>query len=204
MSKLIKEIFYRNMRFYVFRDVYEPAEDTFLLAENLDVCEGERVLDVGTGCGILAILSALKASRVLATDINPLAIRCAKINARRNGVSEKIDFLRGDLLEPLMGKRIFDLVLFNAPYLPTDDTKPKEWIEYAWHGGRCGREVIDRFINSVLDHLKSGGRILMVQSSLSNIQETLVMLKERGFRTKVIDEKRFLFERIALIKAIKP
>lgn len=202
MSEPVKEIFYGNLSFYVFRGVYEPAEDTFLLAGNLDVHEGERVLDVGTGCGILAILSAFKASWVLATDINPLAVRCARANAKKNGVLGKIDFLCGDLFGPLNRKPMFDLVLFNAPYLPVDE-EPKELIDYAWHGGRSGRETINRFLSEVFDYLKHGGRILMVQSSLSDIEGTLLTLEKKRCRAEIIDEKRFFFERIALIKAIK-
>ncbi|MEM1544707.1 MAG: class I SAM-dependent methyltransferase [Candidatus Bathyarchaeia archaeon] len=202
MGELVKEIFYGSLSFYVFRGVYEPAEDTFLLARNLDVQEGERVMDVGTGCGILAILSAFKASWVLATDINPLAVRCARANAKRNGVLGKIDFLCGDLFGPLNRKPMFDLVLFNAPYLPMEE-EPKELIDYAWHGGRSGRETINRFLSEVFDYLKYRGRILMVQSSLSNIEETLLALERKGFRAEITDEERFFFERIALIKAIK-
>jgi len=55
-------------------EVYDPAEDTFLFAENLEVKEGELVLDLGTGCGILGILSAKKANIVVAIDLNPYAI----------------------------------------------------------------------------------------------------------------------------------
>ena len=64
--------------------VYEPAEDTFLLVENLKVGQEDVVLDMGTGCGVLAVLVADKAKKVVATDINPYAIDCAKKNAKRN------------------------------------------------------------------------------------------------------------------------
>ena len=197
-----KEVFYRGLYFYVSNDVYEPGEDTFLLADNLDVNEGERVLDMGTGCGILAVLSARKASWVLAVDVNPHAVKCARENARRNNVLEKIDFVCGDLFNSLRREQLFDLILFNAPYLPVED-KPKEWVDYAWSGGENGRSILDRFLSDAPDYLKRGGRILIVQSSLSDIDKTLLMLREKGFRAEVVSEVKFFFEAIALIKAVK-
>ncbi len=202
MNKSFKEFLYGDLSFTVFNGVYEPSEDTFLIAENLHVWKGEEVLDVGTGCGILAVLSAFKASRVIAIDINPIAVRCAKANADRNGVSEKIDFICGDLLSPLRNGVSFNLVLFNAPYLPVEE-EPKNWLDYSWSGGRSGRETVKRFIETVSEYVKIGGRIMLVQSSLSNINETLNDLKERGFEANIADEKRFLFETILLIEAIK-
>jgi len=198
----VKEVRYENLSFYILSDVYEPSEDTFLLAENLDVEANGMVLDMGTGCGILAVLSAFKASRVFAIDINPKAIRCAKVNARRNEVSEKINFICGDLFRPLKRGVLFDLILFNAPYLPVEE-EPREWIEYAWAGGRCGRKVIDRFLNDVSIYLRRNGKLLLVQSSLSNIEKTLTVLENEGFKAEIIDKRSFFFEEIALIKAIK-
>ncbi|MEM2424302.1 MAG: class I SAM-dependent methyltransferase [Candidatus Bathyarchaeia archaeon] len=202
LSSGFKRVFYGDLVFYVFSGVYEPSEDTFLLADNLDVCDGEVVLDVGTGCGILAVLSAFKASWVLAVDINPSAVRCARKNAETNDVLGKIDFICGDLFAPLRKGLVFDLVLFNAPYLPTEE-EPKDWVEYAWSGGESGRRVLDRFLENVSDHIKRGGRLLLVQSSLSNIEETLIKLGRKGFKAEVIDEVGAFFEVIALIKAIK-
>ena len=83
-----KRIHFGDYVFDLYDDVYEPAEDTFLFAENLDVKEGERVLDVGTGCGLLGILAAKKAWNVVAVDLNPYAIRCAKENSDLNGVQQ--------------------------------------------------------------------------------------------------------------------
>lgn len=202
LGEKFKEIFYEGMCFHVFSDVYEPSEDTFLLAENLDVNYGDKVLDVGTGCGILAILSARKASWVLAVDVNPHAVICAKENAKRNGFLEKIDFICGDMFSPLKRESIFDLVLFNAPYLPTEE-EPQEWIDYAWSGGKGGRKVLDKFLSNISDYLKSGGRLLLVQSSLSDIERTLSVLRENGFQANVVSEVRSFFEVIALIKAVK-
>jgi len=144
--------------FNIFEEVYEPAEDTFLFAENLDVKEGEQVLDVGTGCGILGILAAKKAGGVVAVEINPHAIRCAKENSELNGVDSKIDFVQASLFRALNTKVKFDLILFNAPYLPSEVSEAASWIGLAWAGGANGREVVDRFISEVPINLNSSGR----------------------------------------------
>jgi methylase of polypeptide subunit release factors len=68
-----KRVYFNDYVFDVWKDVYEPAEDSFLFAENLKVQEAETVLDMGTGCGILGILASEKASAVVAVDVNPYA-----------------------------------------------------------------------------------------------------------------------------------
>ncbi len=73
-----KRVHFDNYIFNIYEEVYDPAEDSFLFAENFEVKEGEQVLDLGTGCGLLGILAAKKAERVVAVDFNPFAIRCCK------------------------------------------------------------------------------------------------------------------------------
>ena len=116
--RFAKKIRFGEMIFFVFDDVYEPAEDTFLIAEHLKT--SGHVLEIGTGCGILSVLAALQAEHVVATDINPHAAICARLNAEINGVSEKIDILAGDLFSPLRENSAFNTILFNAPYLPEE------------------------------------------------------------------------------------
>ncbi len=196
-----KRVFFCGSIFEVCTEVYEPAEDTFLLARNLRVKEGERVLDVGTGCGILAILATKKAGEVVAVDINPYALACAKRNADLNDVAAKVDFRLGDLFESLEIYEEFDLILFNAPYLPVEKDEGVAWVEKAWTGGNTGRDVIDRFITEVSKHLSKSGRILLVQSTLSNVEETIRKFLQHGLYAKVIAEEKSTFETITLIDA---
>ncbi|MEM2321530.1 MAG: class I SAM-dependent methyltransferase [Candidatus Bathyarchaeia archaeon] len=202
MVESFREVVYGGLRFYVFDGVYEPAEDTFLLADNIDVHEGDVVLDMGTGCGILAVLSALKASYVIAVDINPHAVKCAKENAKRNGVLDKLDFICGSLFDPLRVCLRFTLILFNPPYLPSEE-RPEAWVEYSWAGGVNGRSVIDKFLVFLPGYLDHGGRLLMTQSSLSDVERTIKLLEEKGFKVEIISEIRLFFETIAPIKATK-
>ena len=196
-----KRVFFEDAAFTVFSGVYEPAEDTFLIAENLLIDAGDEVLDVGSGCGILSVLSSKKARRVVAVDISPDATKCTRLNAKANGVSDKVDIVRGDMLESLRRITQFDIVVFNAPYLLTEDDEPSGWVDRAWQGGIGGRELIDRFIAQVPEHLKPSGRIFLVQSTLSDVNRTMIAFARRGFKAKVIAEQRVEFETITVIQA---
>jgi len=88
-------------------------------AEQIDVrplSPGAAVLDMGTGSGVCALTAARRARRVVAVDVSPAAVRCARINVLLNRLEERIDVREGDLFAPLAGER-FDLVLFNPPFL---------------------------------------------------------------------------------------
>jgi len=183
-------------------DVYEPAEDTFLFAENVEPKEGELVLDLGTGCGILGILAAKKAGRVVAVDLNPYAVRCARSNSMLNGLRSKIDFIQASLFTAFNGNAAFDLILFNAPYLPSDEGGPESWITCSWAGGTNGREVIDRFISKASSYLKPNGRVLLMQSTLTGVEETLQKFSKSNLKAWVKSERKLpFFETLTLIEA---
>jgi len=201
MKSSKKKVFYNDLVFYVLQDVYEPAEDTFLLAENLAVREDDLVLDMGTGCGILAVLAAKKAKKVVAVDLNPHAVRCTKLNAEMHGVVDKVDVRLGDLFQPIGRNEKFDVIVFNAPYLPSTSNETRIWIGRAWAGGPTGRRIIDRFIKEASRYLKRNGRILLVQSSLANIDRTLERFRQAGLEAKVIAEEKVAFETIVVIQA---
>jgi release factor glutamine methyltransferase len=191
--------YYKEKAFNVGENVYEPAEDTFLLADNLDAREGERVLELGTGCGLLAILAAKVGARVVATDINPAALECARANAVTHGVADRIDFRLGDLFEPIHDER-FDLVIFNPPYLPVPkEEELDEPLDRAWEAGPDGRRVIDIFLHELLEHLTPNGRALFIQSSLADIPKTLQALEAGGFQVDTLREK-LPFEELFLLR----
>lgn len=203
MKSLKKKVFYGDLHFDVCEEVYEPAEDTFLIADVLDqtAAQGETVLDVGTGCGILAILASRKSKKVVATDVNPHAVECARHNAEANGTSSKVEVRLGDLFEPISGTEKFSLIVFNAPYLPSTRGEHRSWKSRAWAGGSTGRKVIDRFVNDAPNHLKTEGRILLVQSSLTGVEETLSKFHKMDLEARVIAEKKAAFETIVVVQA---
>jgi len=201
MKSSRKQISYDDLRFQILRNVYEPAEDTFLAAENIVVNEDDTVLDMGTGCGILAILAAQKAKTVVAVDANPHAIRCTRKNAEINKLTHKISVRKGDLFQPIRKDEKFDLIVFNAPYLPSTPKEGRSWLGRSWAGGPTGRHLIDRFMEEAPSYLEKEGKILLVQSSLANINETLKKFREADLEAQVVAEKKVAFETIVVIQA---
>ena len=182
--------------------VYIPSDDTFLLAENLEIKEGQSVLEIGTGSGLVSMYASLLSDDVTATDINYNALELAEKNFKLNNINTiKLEF--GDLFEPVKDKK-FDVILFNTPYLPTDsDDIINDDLNYAFDGGLDGRKVIDRFINQVSNHLNDKGIVQIIQSSLSDNDRTLHMFDRNGFIAEIAASEKFFFEEIVLINAYK-
>lgn len=139
------------------------------------------VLDVCTGSGVIALSAARRARRVTAVDSNGAAVAAVRLGALINGVS--VEVLRGDLFEPVAG-RMFDVILANPPYLPTPACVAADGSD-AWDGGHDGRSVLDRLCREALLHLRPGGDLFLVQSSLADTGRTLAMLELTGLRPSV-------------------
>ena len=183
-------------------NVYVPAEDSYLLADNLEIENGQSVLEIGTGSGVVAMYASRLTDKITVTDINFDACQLAEKNFAENGI-ENIEVLFGNLFEPVKDQK-FDVILFNTPYLPTDDGDViEDTINYAFDGGLNGRKVIDLFLDEVGNHLNDGGIVQMIQSSLSGNEETLQKFDEMGFISEIAESEHFFFEDITLINAYK-
>lgn len=164
--------------------IYFPSEDTYLLikAALAEVKPTDRVLEIGTGSGAVAKSLTEITPQVLAVEINPHAAQYAH---EVNG----IEVIRGDLFKPVCGE--FDLILFNAPYLPTNpEERGDDWLEYALDGGPSGREVVERFLHEAPPHLSTFGRILLLISSLTGIDEVLKLCHAEALIALVVAEER--------------
>ncbi|MEE3490532.1 MAG: HemK2/MTQ2 family protein methyltransferase [Methanobrevibacter sp.] len=183
-------------------NVYIPAEDSYLLADNLEIKEGQNVLEIGTGSGIVAMYASRLTDKITVTDINFDACELARKNFEDNDI-KNIEILFGNLFEPVKNRK-FDVILFNTPYLPTEDGDViDDTLNYAFDGGLNGRKVIDMFLNEVGNHLNDGGIVQMIQSSLSGNEETLQKFDEMGFIAEIKEKEHFFFEDITLINAYK-
>jgi release factor glutamine methyltransferase len=139
---------------------------------------------------------------VVAVDVNPHAVRCARENAKMNCVLNKMFFVQGDLFTAIRVGEKFDLILFNAPYLPSGDSEDNSWLGRAWSGGVAGRQVIDRFIPEAPKYLRRDGRVLLMQSTLSGCDETVRKFEENGLRASFVAERALpFFETIVLVGA---
>jgi len=196
------EIEYKNARVKLGAPdlVYEPAEDSFLLADAaLEEAEsGMRILEVGTGTGFVsAVLRAnFEDIRVIATEINPHAVRCAK----KNGVEVlRTDLFRG--IKPRSPEARFDLILFNPPYLPTlEEEKVPGWLNYAFDGGASGRETLERFFGEVRAYLRPGGRILVLISSITGVEAVQEKMEGLGFDVDIAGRTKISFEELVVVR----
>ena len=109
-----------------------------------------RALDLGTGCGIQALLAAKHAERVVATDVNPRALAFAAFNLRLNGV-DNVELRLGDAFEPVAGER-FDLIVANPPYVISPDST------YAYRDSDLPADELCRaIVGDAAEHLQQGG-----------------------------------------------
>jgi HemK-related putative methylase len=169
------------------------------LAARLDsrlVRADAEVLDMGTGSGVCAVFAARHARRVVAVDINPVAARCAGINARLNHLEHRIEVRHGDLFAPVAGER-FDLILFNPPFLRG---APRDDCDRAWRS----TDVAERFAAGLSDHLKPGGIGLVVLSTFGNAGIFLEQLRYRGIVISVLAQRCFVNERLAVFRLESP
>ena len=152
------------------------------------------VLDLGTGSGIGAVFAARRGASVVAVDINPQAVRCARINALLNHADERIEVRLGDLFEPVSG-RAFDLVLFNPPFYRG---APKDDLDRAWRG----EDVFERFAAGLHGALTPDGYALLTLSTDGQCDELLVALAAAGFRNEVVEQIDLINE-VVTIHAVR-
>ncbi|XP_055965370.1 methyltransferase N6AMT1 [Sorex fumeus] len=195
-----------------FRDVYEPAEDTFLLLDALEAAAAELsgveiCLEVGSGSGVVsAFLASLIGPQALyvCTDINPEAAACTLETARCNQVHLQpviTDLVKG-LLPRLKGK--VDLLVFNPPYVVTPSEEVgSHGIEAAWAGGRDGREVMDRFFPLALDLLSPRGLFYLVTVRENNPEEILETMKTKGLQGTTTLSRQAGRELLSVLKFTK-
>ncbi|ELZ48418.1 methyltransferase [Halorubrum coriense DSM 10284] len=172
--------------------VYQPAEDSGLLAEAAVAEAHGRVLEVGTGSGWVAARVATERDLdVVGSDLNPHAAR----QARDRGVEAAV----ADLLSPFRADA-FDTVCFNPPYLPTDpENEWGDWMERALSGGESGRELIEPFLADVGRVLAPDGVVLLLVSSLTGYDEVLALIEEAGFAADPVVEESFPFETLTVL-----
>ena len=173
-----------------------PRSGAFLAsqADSRLIGQDADVLDMGTGSGVGAVFAARCAKRVVAVDINPAAVRCARINTVLNHLEDKISVRHGDLFDPVLTER-FDLVLFNPPFLRGT---PRNDRDRAWRS----IDVPERFASGLAAHLKPGGSALVLLSTFGDGRAFLEAFREHGLSMSVWAERRFVNERLTLFRLV--
>jgi len=166
----------------------------------LDVKEGEKVLEIGSGCGILSIASVLKGAKwVVSIDVNPYAVLNTKHTALDSNVYDSIDIVQLYGCKGILSE--FDVIIFNPPYLPQE--RVNSWIEVSWAGGSKGYEVLFHVLPDVLRLLKCNGRFYTIVSSLSGGMKLVLRLSKWGLRIAKVKCRRFFFEEICAVELVK-
>jgi release factor glutamine methyltransferase len=175
-------------------DIYEPAEDSFLLSEILkdrlpsllNLNKDMNFLEIGAGSGIhleTASNLGVKKENILSCDIDKKAVDHCKILG--------FDCVKSDLFKNIKGK--FDLVIFNPPYLALDKREPRS-SRTATTGGKKGSEIINKFLKQAKKHLKKDGKILLVTSSLTKDVDFGKYSKRQLGNEKLFFEELFVWE----------
>ncbi|MCI0526920.1 MAG: peptide chain release factor N(5)-glutamine methyltransferase [Nitrospira sp.] len=167
-----------GLEFIVTPDVLIPRPETENLVEEAislanSFARNPRctILDIGTGCGCIAVAlsKSLPHARILATDVSARALIIARRNAKRQGVNERITFLKGDLFEPLKKLRLdkMDMIVSNPPYVASGkiqtlapEVKNHE-PRIALDGGSDGLDICKHILHEAPDYLDQGGILAM-------------------------------------------
>lgn len=156
--------------------MYQPAEDSYLIKKHIKHYAKGLTLDIGTGSGILA-KEALRYSKVIATDISDEALTYCKSKYKN------ITFIKSNLFQNI--KQKFDLIIFNPPYLPYSKDKNQEL---------SSPFIIQRFLKQAKNHLKPNGKILLLFSSLTNLN----ISKFPEYNFKLLEKQHYFFEDLYL------
>ena len=163
--------------------IYLPQEDSYLLSEVLKRKLQDKeisCLEIGAGSGIqLEVLESIGIKKILGCDIN----RNAVAECKKKG----FECLYSDLFSNVKGK--FDIIVFNPPYLPEEETEDMG-SKLSTTGGKKGSEIINRFLQQAEGHLKEGGEIILLTSSLTQDVDW------RDWERKKLAEKKLFFEKL--------
>ena len=166
--------------------VYEPKEDSILLAGEVRKYAKGLCLDIGTGSGIQALEAAKQkeVKKVLACDIQKGVVNCCRTKIK----NKKITFAVSNLFSNIKGR--FDTIIFNPPYLPDDEISK----DIALYGGKEGYELLDRFFSEAGAYLAKDGIILIVFSSLTKKDKVDESIKKRLFEFNELASMKIFFE----------
>lgn len=198
---------WRGCLFRVPDAVQPPKAGSLFFCRHLTVHPGERVLEIGAGLGLAAVLAAKTGARVVATDVVPEAVEIIRVNAALNGVT--VDAREGDCYAPVGDER-FDVICTNPPQMPTPPGRERrDAVAAADNGGIDGWEVLDGVITGARPHLEPGGRLVFSIFAFLGRKTAFAKLESIGLVPSVVAREvqafpRIGYERIDHIRSLDP
>jgi release factor glutamine methyltransferase len=200
---------YRGCTFRIDPGVQPPKAGSLLFCRHLEIRPGERVLEIGAGAGLAAVLAARAGADVIATDIRPEAVACTRDNAARNGVAGRLEVRLGDGFEPVAGLR-FDLVCTSPPQMPAPPGRERDDAEAAAdNGGPDGWALLDRVIRQAPEYLVPGGRLVFTLFAFLGIEAAQGRLRAAGLEPVIVARESHPFprlghERLDYLRSVDP
>ncbi len=187
---------YRGCAFRIAEGVQPPKAGSLFFCRHLDFCPGEAVLEIGAGIGLAAVLAAREGCRVIATDVVPAAVECARGNAVLNGVADRLEVRLGDCFEPVQGQS-FDLICTSPPQMPTPPGRERlDPAAAADNGGVDGWKLLDRVIAGAPAHLEPGGRLVFTMFGFLGPKGACARLEAAGLEPSIRARETQGFPRI--------
>ena len=206
-----------------FKNVYEPAEDTFLLIDSItnDLDKNKlfnpiKSIEIGCGNGLVSCcyLDIIKKENItlekhFCIDINKDALNLTEKLIKNYNLNNNVYFIESDLFSNFKNNEKFDIIIFNPPYVTTDDDEYKRALEkkdiYAsWAGGKKGSETIFKFISQLKNFIKEDSIIYLL---LSKENEYLKIIDDINncinFQFEILMKKKATNEKLAVFKFFK-
>ncbi|XP_012288276.1 hemK methyltransferase family member 2 [Orussus abietinus] len=195
--------------------VYVPSEDSFLLIDALEAdlelfrtVKSRLCLEIGSGSGVVitALAAALKkycSSYFLATDINPHACMVTKKTSINNAVD--IDVIQMDLVFSIRNKGVFDIIVFNPPYVVTESVEvyDKRLISKTWAGGIKGREVMEKIFAHIPILLSDVGIFYLVVIEENEPDYIMRIFRNFGMKGEIVADRKIRGEHLKVLRFVK-
>jgi SAM-dependent methyltransferase len=143
--------------------VFAPTHTSRTIAEALEIGQGDTVIDVGCGSGVLSFVAArLGAGRVIGCDISEEAVEVARLNAKELGLDDRCEFRVGSLLDPVRDVRA-DVMIGDVSGIPDEIAAVSGWFPEGHAGGPTGAELPAAMLESIRENrsLRPGGRLYL-------------------------------------------
>jgi len=217
-----------------FLNVYEPSEDTFLLIDSLELeldniniksyfnnKDKINTIEIGCGNGLVSCCFLFKLNQILnkdkinininhyCIDINKDALNLTKNLLTKYNLDKNTIFLESDLFNAIDQNENFDIIIFNPPYVTTDEDEYKRALKEkdiyaAWAGGKKGSETINKFVEKLNGKINDKSIIFLLLSKENDYNFIINnLITKYGFKFELLMRKQFKNEKLAVFKFYK-